>query len=139
VRVKELRFSASGVSPSASLSEADNGIWPIPQATTGRIDLQAAGKVFSPASLELTKDAPMVFVVEVADQIAQSGGSGRERHRFEDDAGAAYAYRRIRLLYAGGREEIVVTDENGYFWAEPGCQASAEEDAAGLAVAMIAL
>jgi hypothetical protein len=133
-RVEELRFSASGVYPSPNLTKGDNGVWNIPTGTTGRIDLQAGGKIFSPASLDLSKEAPMVFVVEVADAATEVSGARKHRFQHVDEQGRGFAHRWIRLVSRNGREERVLTDENGWFEAEDGSVASTDEDDVGDAV-----
>jgi hypothetical protein len=133
-RVQEMAFTATGVSPSPSVAKKDHGIWNIPPGTEGNIEFQSPGKVFSPSSINLTKDAPISFIVKVADQQVAQLGSGRQRFRFLDEEGKAFAHRQLRLKSRSGYEETVHTDEGGWFWAEEGAVASAEDDESGYAL-----
>ncbi|MGA2021508.1 MAG: hypothetical protein ABSH02_13020 [Candidatus Sulfotelmatobacter sp.] len=132
MRAANLSFQASGVYPPPSTDQ--HGIWNIPKGTTGRIDFQSPGNVFSPAYIYLDKDSPMVLTVAVADQQVAQLGSGKRRFQFVDEKGQAFPHRQLHLVYRDGHEETVRTDEGGWFWAEEGCLASAEEDEYGFAL-----
>jgi hypothetical protein len=128
IRMPGLQLQAGGQPAIAD----PNGLWNIPQAiTSGKIDFRSPGKVFSPPSIDLTKDAPMIITVAVAEQQTARPGSGSQRFQFVDEKGKAFAHRQLRLVSRHGYEEIVRTDEDGWFWAEEGYFASAEDDEFG--------
>ena len=133
VRVQSMTFMAGG--GSQCVSEKDNGIWNIKPGTTGRIDFQAVGKTFSPASIELNEEAPLVFVVAVSEQTAGVlSASERRRFRFVDEHGEPFANRKLRLVSRNGYEESVVTDDVGFFEADEGSRAWADDDEWGHAL-----
>jgi hypothetical protein len=131
-RVKNLSFTVG--EGTQTLTEADKGIWTIPKDASGTLKFASVGptKVFHPPAIKLHKDSPLFFMVEVADE----GVSARRRKRFQftDHEGKGFANREVRLTLPSGLEETVITDQDGWFEAEEGSLASAEDDDLGYAV-----
>ncbi|MGA2812076.1 MAG: hypothetical protein ABSG16_11790 [Candidatus Acidiferrum sp.] len=126
-RVSGLQLQAG--SESVSLDAGGGGIWNVPPTTTGRVLFQSPGKVFSPPFINLTKDAPLVLFVEVGDAaVSTPGRSSKSRFRHCDQNGDAISNRLLRLVSPSGSEETVRTDHEGWFEAEEGCVAFADED-----------
>jgi hypothetical protein len=131
MRLPNLPFQALGGSQNAD----PNGLWNIPSTlTSGTIDFQSQGKVFSPAKIELGKNTPMISIVEVADQPVAQLTSGKRRFRFVDEKGEPFAHRQLRLVSQSGHEERVRADHDGWFEAEEGSRAWADDDASGHSV-----
>jgi hypothetical protein len=131
-RVKALSFTVG--EETQTLGEACDGVWTIPQDASGTLTFTSVGaaKIFRPSAITLHKDSPLVFMVEIAD--AGMSVSRRNRFQFTDHEGRPFAHRRVRLKLPSGLEEHVTTGEDGWFEAEEGALASADDDAHGYAV-----
>jgi hypothetical protein len=131
LRVSKLNFQAGGQPAGTD----ENGIWNVPAGTTGTIDFQSPGKVFSPASIEFNDDTAMAIVVGVAEQtVGQFTHPGGSRFYFVDEKGEPFKHRKLLLRSHSGEEVTVYTGSDGGFHADEGWLASAEEDASGCAV-----
>ncbi len=138
VRAGNLSFAASGITPSPTTDA--HGIWNIPIGTSGPIDFQAQGKIFSPRSIRIGKDSPLAFIVGVAEVgVGIFGGSSKRRWRFLDEQGEPFARREVHLLQPSGLQETVRTDDAGCFDAHEGSIASAPDDDLGYEVAAFPL
>jgi hypothetical protein len=126
-RVSGLKFTANGTSK--CLDQDANGVWNLDPGTIGPIEFQAAGKAFTPASINIKNDSPLVFLVEVGD--SQTQGAARRRFRFVDEKGVPFAGRRLRLVSPNGQEEWVTCGSEGEFYAIEGWHASCDEDDSG--------
>lgn len=136
LRVPSLDFQAGG----QPVSTDENGIWNVPAGTTGMVDFQSPGKVFSPASIEFREDTAMAIVVGVADQtVGHFTHPGGRRFYFLDERGEPFKHRKLQLRTHTGDESVVYTGPDGGFDAEDGWLASADEDASGHAVSAFPL
>jgi hypothetical protein len=109
----------------------EHGILNLLPGTTGSIEFQASGKMFSPRSIDLTNDSPMVYIVGVADQQVEQQVPRRERFRFVDGRGQGFAHRQLRLVSPSGHEKMARTDHEGWFEGEEGWTAHADDDEVG--------
>ena len=136
LRVSNLNLQAGG----QPISTDENGIWNVPAGTTGMIEFQSPGKVFSPASIEFREDTAMAIVVGVGDQtVGQFTHHGGRRFYFLDERGEPFKHRKLELRSHTGEESTVYTGPDGGFDAEDGWLASADEDASGHAVSAFPL
>jgi hypothetical protein len=131
-RIENLSFTVGD--ETQTLSKENNGVWTLPKDATGTLRFMSVGaaQVFDPPAITLQEDSPLVFMVEVAD--AGMLVSRRKRFQFTDHEGRGFAHRQVHLRLSSGLEERVITDHEGWFDAEEGALASAEEDELGYAV-----
>lgn len=109
-----------------------DGIMKVPDGMNGVFPLSAPGVTFFPPAINLSKGAPPVSTVAVADQPVTASGR-TVRGRFVDNANSPFLHRTISVLLPNGDEIQVTTDDQGYFDAPVGSQVYAREDEWGLA------
>jgi hypothetical protein len=118
----------------------DNGVLNIPAETPELLVLQSVGRTLSPSSVDLRKDARLAIIVEVGEPaVTVVGSSHKRRFQHIDENGDPFSHRRLRVVSPSGFVEIVRTDDAGWFQAEEGALAFADEDEMGHAVEGIPL
>jgi hypothetical protein len=107
----------------------ENGVLHLPNDISGIVEIKYPGKAFSPASLNLSEGGAMVHTVAVADHDALSKmvGMAKRRFRFVDEYEHPFRGRPVIYVTESGEKKVVHTDDNGYFEAEEGSWAYAEQ------------
>lgn len=124
------------VSIAGQLNEISaNGILDVPPDLDGMVPISAPGYVFSPAMLDLRKDAPPVITVTASDETAAE--SAFARGLFVDESNVPFVNRPITMLLPNGREVQTMTDDEGFFDAPEGSQVFAAQHDSGPATEMI--
>jgi hypothetical protein len=107
----------------------ENGILDVPKDLDGMVPISAPGQVFSPAMLDLRKDAPPVITVTVAEETAAA--SAMSRGLFVDESNVPFVNRPVTVLLPDGREIKTMTDDEGFFEAPEGSQVFAGQHDSG--------
>jgi hypothetical protein len=101
----------------------------VPTDLNDMVSINAPGYVFSPAMLDLRKDAPPVITVTVAEETAAA--SAMSRGLFVDESNVPFVNRPVTVLLPDGREIKTMTDDEGFFDAPEGSQVFAGQHDSG--------